>query len=524
MKKHFKTQQLITMLALSFLFVNCSESEETTDTNVNVYCRFSNEEIVLPFTAGKGEIIVEWSRSQWEITTDKSGFINNFSRIQGGDTDLENRFTKIAFSYSINSTTEERSQDIYLTDINTGKQEKITIIQDVVTIKITIDANTKYQTVTGFGGMANVASWGVPALTEQNITAMYGESGLGYKILRIMVYPNNSQWNRDIAIAKKAQSLGAIIVVSPWTPPANLKSNNNTVGGYLLPANCDKYVDHLHSFIQYMADNGVRIDAISLQNEPDISVEYDSCDWTPEQILNFIKNHARKIGDNVKIIASESFNFKHSYTDPLLNDALAVKNFDIVGGHIYGGGLAKYSSAQQKGKEVWMTEHLLNTEGANQDGLGWDAALIYAKEMHNCMLADFNAYIWWYLKRYYSMLGDGEKGTTNGEILKRGYVLSHYANYATGHQRVEAVVSGNPNLLVSAYVSGEDISLVIINNSKDIIPKAEIMIPVPVTSCTGIVTTETDNIKNIRLNLDKQSATTSLLPQSIVSIKFNLTH
>lgn len=32
--------------------------------------------------------------------------------------------------------------------------------------------------------------------------------------------------------------------------------------------------------------------------------------------------------------------------------------FHIICGHIYGGGLAAYPLAEQKGKEIWMTEHL----------------------------------------------------------------------------------------------------------------------------------------------------------------------
>ena len=111
------------------------------------------------------------------------------------------------------------------------------------------------------------------------------------------------------------------------------------------------------------------------------------------------------------------------YTDPVLNDPIAVNNLDIAGGHLYGGGLTDYPLARTKGKEIWMTEHLLNEV---DNGMGWPQALVLAKELNDCMLANFNAYFWWYLKRSYSMLGDGDKGTVMGETLKRGYVLSHY--------------------------------------------------------------------------------------------------
>lgn len=527
-----KDLHLLLVIITSILVFGCSNDKEDIIDPVKDegYCRFSQNQMSVASQSGAETLTVEWSYSEWKITTDENGFINIFSSTEGGDTDLEERTTQVVFSFSENPNFEQRSQDIFVTDVNTQKKEKITIIQEEgiqeeeAKVAITIDADTKYRQIVGFGGMCNVTLWGVPALTEQNIVKMYGEGGLGYKILRLMIYPNKNQWSRDLAIAKKAQSLGAVIMASPWTPPANLKSNNSTTGGYLLPENYEKYAEHLAAFIKYMSDNGIRIDAVSIQNEPDINVTYDSCDWTPEQILNFIKNYGRNIGTDVKIIASESFNFNRTYTNQLLNDATAVNNFDIAGGHIYGGGLSAYPLAQQKGKEVWMTEHLFNQEGPNKDGLGWDAALILAKELHDCMTADFDAYIWWYLKRYYSMLGDGDKGTVNGEILKRGYVMSHFAKYATGKQRVKVSVNGNNNLSVTAYYSQNEITLVIINHTNEDIAKVNIQLPGAVVTGAVVETTENNNMidKTVSLRADKQSATIGLSAKSVTSVKFAL--
>ena len=382
---------------------------------------------------------------------------------------------------------------------------------------IEVDTSVKHQRVTGFGGMSN--AWSSPVMTEDDITTMYGENGLGYNIFRIIIYHEPEKWSELVPVAKKAQDYGALILASPWTPPAELKSNNSYIGGHLLPENYAKYAEHLAAFVRYMADNGVTIDVISLQNEPDIQVSYDSCDWTPEQMLDFVKNYGRTIGD-VKIIPGESFQFRRVFTDPLLNDPAALENFDIIGGHIYGGGLAAYPEAQSKGKDVWMTEHLFNTHGNYPYDLTWRAAMTVAAEIHGCMQADFNAYLWWYLKRFYSMIGDGENGSGEGEALRRGYVMSHYAKYASGKQRVEARVTGNKNILVSAYESNTDISLVIINTGSAA-AKTSIKLPARVSAVSGIESTENANVqnKNIRLSLGKKTATLTLEPYSIVSVK-----
>src|SRR5690606_41253896 len=102
--------------------------------------------------------------------------------------------------------------------------------------------------------------------------------------------------------------------------------------------------------------------------------------------------------------------------------------------HLYGGGIGDYPLARQHGKEIWMTEHLHNTNSPND----WsrDQALMLGEEIYGCMDANFNAYIYWYLKRYYSMLGDGEQGTVVGQLLPRSSITAHYARDATRCLRI----------------------------------------------------------------------------------------
>jgi glucuronoarabinoxylan endo-1,4-beta-xylanase len=99
-----------------------------------------------------------------------------------------------------------------------------------------------------------------------------------------------------------------------------------------------------------MSSNGAPLYAISLLNEPDALVNYESCSWDATQLLNFVKSNAPAIGIN--IFVPESENFIHSLSDPILNDPVAVANVSIIGGHIYGGGLTSYPLAVSKSKEV----------------------------------------------------------------------------------------------------------------------------------------------------------------------------
>ncbi|HTN22046.1 MAG TPA: hypothetical protein VL125_16320 [Pelobium sp.] len=499
------------LMAIFILFTACKKKDDVIkDSSLS----FNVSELTVPSTAGKGEFTVKWSFCEWEIATSTDGFISGFTYLKGGSADHEGS-TGIDFNYTATDFSTERTQEITLTNKKTGAKSTLTVRQNApAPVEISVNSNVEYQTVTGFGGMNNV--WAAPILTAAEVEKMYSSDGLGYNMMRIMIYPNKADWGRDVATTLKAQSLGARILASPWTPPSEMKSSNSNLHGHLLPEKYADYVQHLNDFIAFMKDKGITIEAVSIQNEPDWSPEYDGCEWTPEQILDFIKNYAGNI--NAKVLAAEAVNFKKMYTDPVLNDATAVNNLDIAGGHLYGGGLQDYPLARQKGKEIWMTEHLLNEVS---DGMGWSQALVLAKELNDCMENNFNAYFWWYLKRSYSMLGDGDKGTAMGEIMKRGYVLSHYAKYATGRKRIQIdKITNNANVNVTAYNGQNDLTLIFVNGAIAV-PSVKVNLPITVKSGDAVITSETQNMvaHNVSLGDTKQSVILSLPAKSVISVK-----
>src|SRR5690606_3832518 len=70
-----------------------------------------------------------------------------------------------------------------------------------------------------------------------------------------------------------------------------------------------------------------------------------------------------------------------------------------------------------------------------------------------------------YIRRYYSFLGDGEFGTTNGMILKRGYAFSHFSKFVRpGFIRVGTETNKANELKITAYESDDQIVVVIIND------------------------------------------------------------
>jgi glucuronoarabinoxylan endo-1,4-beta-xylanase len=379
----------------------------------------------------------------------------------------------------------------------------------IVTYNSDINLASTQQTIRGFGG----ATVFRPDLTDADINTLFGTSDnqLGLSILRIRVNPNgSSQWSTELSNAKRAKALGAIVMATPWSPPASMKTNNNTTGGKLSTTSYGDYAAYLTSFADYMKTNGAELYALSIQNEPDIQVNYESCDWTGQEMTDFVKSNTFNFG-NTKLMAAESFNFNQSFTDVILNDAAAASKVGIIGGHIYGSGLKKYDNAIGKGKEVWMTEHLdtLTT---------WTSVLATAKEIHDCIAtANYNAYIWWYIKRFYGPIDE------SGQITKRGCVMAQFSKYIRfGYQRVDAT---NPttDVYVSAYKGNGKTVLVAVNmNSSAKSIKFNISGGTLPSSFTPHVTSGTKNLSTeTSINVSGGSVTYELPASSITTLTSN---
>ena len=386
-----------------------------------------------------------------------------------------------------------------------------------------VDPTTSYQTIAGFGGANQMWGTQFPSATDMKKAFGTDEGELGLSIFRIRIASNPDEWPLIVDVTKEARKYGAKILASPWSPPPALKSNGSEVGGFLPEENYEAFADHLNAFVDYMASNGAAADAISIQNEPDIQVSYESCDWSESQMRTFLKSQGSDIA-GVKIAAPESFNFNQTYTNAFLNDAEAADQLDIVAGHIYGGGLAPFPLAAQKGKEVWMTEYLLNQNAAaNWSSLSteviWDETLQMLSTMHQSMMHGWNAYIWWYLKRYYSFLGDGSQGTTSGEVLKRGYAFAHFSKFVRpGYTRVEADFQ-HASALVSAYEGGDNTVIVVINPGTTPVNNIGIKVGSEVpTSATVYVTNLTVNQEMSEAEFKDDNLLVSVPAKSVATI------
>ncbi|WP_203810806.1 cellulose binding domain-containing protein [Paractinoplanes tereljensis] len=403
---------------------------------------------------------------------------------------------------------------------------------------ITVNTATKYQTIDGFGSAVSI--WGSAWSTAETQTLVGpGTSQLGLSIVRTGISPVSSEWATQVSALKTAEASGSDvkILASPWTAPAAWKTNNSRInGGKLKTDYYDEYANHLNSYVQYMRGQGVTIDVVSIQNEPDWHPAYDSMDWSGDELRNFVRDQGSKI-QNTRLMVAEAVNLNYGYTDPTLNDATARNNIGYIGGHLYGtedsGRLKPYALAAQYNKPVWMTEWNFHeaasdtstawADGGNQ--AVWDETLDdVVRTVHKSMESNWSAYIWWYGKRFYSFIGDGTAGTTTGAPLKRGYAFAQYAKYVRpGDQRVAVTKSSAASPLeVTAYQGAGKIKLVILNRSGSAVNNAVIQAPQTVTRAEDYLTSRTVNAAVQPTSVNGGQVTVSIPARSISTLVFTL--
>ena len=311
-------------------------------------------------------------------------------------------------------------------------------------------------------------------------------------------------WNGSLPSVKICKMRGGIVFGTPWSPPGEYKTNGTAQGGNAesqgyqkgkLREDCyDKFFPWFDTFLTWMKNKGVVLDAVSIQNEPDWWVSYSGCLYEPEEQVNLIKNYAHTLDrekfGGVRIISAEPLGFAKSYYDALLADETCREQVDIFAGHIYGHMPLQYikpvaQTALPLGKEVWMTEHSVTD---NIDHMpNWQDNLIFAQELNECMLAGCTGYIYWYLRAHWAFAGTGQAWEHNGqsinfpenkkdELLPRAFVMSHFSKNVTGSTRLVTSKDADAGRTkeeilqdeqFSAYIKGDSIIVMAINARED---------------------------------------------------------
>ena len=168
-----------------------------------------------------------------------------------------------------------------------------------------------------------------------------------------------------------------LIMGSPWSPPTWMKTNGSTVGGELKPEYFTAYANYFVKYIEEMANEGIRIDAITVQNEPLHPGNNPSLFMPAETQAEFIKTALgpafEAAGITTKIIIYDHNADRTDYPISILNDSEAKKYIDGSAFHLYGGEMGNLSDVHNAhpDKNLYFTEQWIGAPGYFGGDLEW---------------------------------------------------------------------------------------------------------------------------------------------------------
>lgn len=167
------------------------------------------------------------------------------------------------------------------------------------------------------------------------------------------------------------------ILGSPWSPPTWMKTNGASKGGSLKPDDYDTYAQYFVKYIQGMKKEGIRIDAITIQNEPLHPGNNPSMLMLPEQQAAFIKKSLgpafRKARIYTKIVLYDHNADRPDYPISILNDPEARQYVDGSAFHLYTGPIEALTQVHDAhpAKNLYFTEQWIGAPGNLKEDLAW---------------------------------------------------------------------------------------------------------------------------------------------------------
>ncbi|MBN9295831.1 MAG: glycoside hydrolase family 30 protein [Filimonas sp.] len=388
---------------------------------------------------------------------------------------------------------------------------------------IFIDPKSSFQTFIGIGGAITDAAaetfGALPKAQQQEFLSAYYDlnKGIGYSLARTTIHSSdfssgsytyvqdNDKELKTFNVAHDEQyriplikqaitSAGGklTLFVSPWSPPAWMKSNNSMLqGGKLLPEYMQNWANYFVKFIKTYEAKGIPVWGLSVQNEPMAKQKWESCIFTADEERDFIKKYLgptlQKSGlGSKKLIAwDHNRDLMFQRASVILNDAEAAKYVWGIGFHWYEtwtGGPMQFENLKLV-SQAYPNKALIFTEGCkekfNMDSIhNWNLGEKYGYSMIN----DFNngtvAWTDW------NILLDEKGGpnhvgnfcfapihadTKTGKLIYTNayYYIGHFSKFIRPGAKRIASSSSRAQLQTTAFKNTDGSIVVVVMNTTD---------------------------------------------------------
>ena len=360
-------------------------------------------------------------------------------------------------------------------------------LEEVENQVVNLYPEVTYQTFEGFGGAVTDAAGYVYSLMNEEqkrevIETYFSPDQMGYNRVRIhmdscdfstqlyeaMSDPDDRGLNSFsfartekyilpmLEDAQRAAGKPLKLMLSPWSPPAFMKTNGSRVGGgSLKPEYRDMWADYICRYIQEFQKRGFEVERISIQNEAKAVQTWDSCLYTAAQEKEFLRDHLSPALARHGLKAVEVFIWDHNKERVYerVRDTVDDTTRDLVAGaafHWYSG---DHFEALDMVRRQYPELKLITSESciecrfhAAQDEFGNNAKL--AHELMGDLNHGISAFYDWNILLdgqggpnhvgnwcYAAFMYDREEKLLHIKLLKQFYY--HFAHYVVpGSQRI----------------------------------------------------------------------------------------
>ncbi|MDF2906695.1 MAG: glucosylceramidase [Herbinix sp.] len=208
-------------------------------------------------------------------------------------------------------------------EVTIKEYEAIVDLKGVENNVINLYPEVEYQTILGFGGAVTEASgYAFSKLTKENqekaLELYFGSEGNRYHLMRTHIDScdfslgtyaamNNPEDTtlESFALTREEQYIlpllrGATekagrafdLMLSPWSPPAFMKTNGDrTHGGKLKEEYRKAWAEYICRYIKEYEKKGFLVNRLTIQNEPAAVQTWDSCIYTAEEEKVFLRDY-----------------------------------------------------------------------------------------------------------------------------------------------------------------------------------------------------------------------------------------
>lgn len=188
---------------------------------------------------------------------------------------------------------------------------------------INLYPHVEYQKMRGFGGAITDSAGYVYSLMDEKqkkemVKQYFNKENMKYRFVRIPIdscdfslehYEADSDKTDEKFLKFSFERVGKYIIplldaaeeeygdkleimLSPWSPPAYMKTNKErNHGGKLKEEYRERWAEYICRYIEEYRNRGYRVTMLTLQNEPKAVQTWDSCVYTAEEQKIFLKDY-----------------------------------------------------------------------------------------------------------------------------------------------------------------------------------------------------------------------------------------